>query len=46
MIYGCTAVEIATGEMIHITGNYESREAMAEKLFEDGYIVVKWWKVM
>jgi hypothetical protein len=46
MTYGCTAVEIVTGETIHITGNYESREAMAEKLLEYGYIVVRWWKVM
>lgn len=46
MTYGCRAVEIKTGEVYHITGTYESKEAMAEALLKYGFAVVNWWEVM
>ena len=46
MLYGCTAVEIKTGDKYHITGTYDSKEAMAEALLKYGFVVVNWWKVM
>ena len=46
MKLGCRAIEIATGDVYHITGCYESREQRAEALLEYGYVVLSWWEVM
>lgn len=45
MTYGCKAVEVKTGDVYHITGTYESIEAMEEALLKHGFVVVSWWKV-
>lgn len=45
MTYGCNAIEIETGNVVHITGTYQSKEDMEEALLENGYIVTKWWEV-
>lgn len=45
MLYGCKAYDTVSGATVHITGRWESLDAMADELIANGYVVLNYWTI-